>query len=74
MNIRKMIDELRGQIAALEETVTALEKVESLTTGVKKRGRPPLPRCMKGCGKPAHRGRCRGIKHHTNFPSVVSNG
>ena len=59
MNIRKMIEETREQIATLEQVLAGLEKVEALSTGVKKRGRPPLPRCEKGCGRPVHRGRCR---------------
>lgn len=62
MRIRKMIEYLRGQITAMEETVASLERLEAATTGVKKRGRPPLPRCVHGCGKPVHRGRCRGFK------------
>lgn len=61
MNIRKMIEELRCQITAMEETVVVLEKLEGVQTGAKKRGRPPLPKCEKGCGKPVHRGRCRGF-------------
>lgn len=59
MNIRKMIEETREQISVLEAVAVQLEKLEGLTTGVKKRGRPPLPRCEKGCGKPVHKGRCR---------------
>ena len=59
MNVRKMIESLRGQITAMEEAVVQLEKLEGLSTGVKKRGRPPLPRCENGCGKPVHSGKCK---------------
>lgn len=62
MNVRKMIESLRGQITAMEEAVVQLEKLEGLATGQKKRGWPPLPKCEKGCGKPVHRGKCRGMK------------
>jgi hypothetical protein len=72
MNIQKMIDSLRGQIAAIEESIVALERFEGLSTGVKKRGRPPLVRCEKGCGKPKHRGRCRGFGKRRS--SKVANG
>ena len=58
MNIRKMIEELRAQIAIMEETVVVLERLESTQTGVKKRGRPPLPKCGK-CERPVHKGRCK---------------
>jgi hypothetical protein len=68
VNIRKMIDSLRGQITAMEETVVALEKLEAINTGHKKRGRPPLPRCDRGCGKPVHKGRCRGHKTLLRHP------
>lgn len=61
MNVSKMIVELREQITMMEETVVALEKLEVFQTGHKKRGRPPLPKCERGCGKPAHRGQCRGF-------------
>ena len=71
MNIRKMIEETREQIATLEQVLAGLEKVEALSTGVKKRGRPPLPRCEKGCGRPVHRGRCRGYKHGRLHPLGV---
>ena len=59
MNVRKMIESLRSQIIAMEEAVVRLEKLEGLTTGNKKRGRPPLPKCEKGCGRPVHKGRCK---------------
>lgn len=62
MNVRKMIESLQGQIVTMEEAVVQLEKLEWLSTGVKKRGRPPLPKCEHGCGRPVHRGRCRGFK------------
>ena len=61
MNIHKMIEELRGQIAVMEETVMVLERLEGVQTGTKKRGRPPMPKCERGCGRPAHKGRCRGF-------------
>ena len=41
MNIRKMIEDLQEQITVIQETVVTLEKLESLSTGVKRRGRPP---------------------------------
>lgn len=61
MNIRRMIDKLKDQIVALEEAVVQLEKLEAISTGQKKRGRPPTPKCDKGCGRPVHRGKCRGF-------------
>ncbi len=64
MNVRKMIESLRGQITAMEEAVVQLEKLEGLSTGQKKRGRPPLPRCGKGCGRPVHKGRCRMMTYN----------
>ena len=59
MNIRKMIEDVKSQIAVMEETVVVLERLEGLQSGMKRRGRPPLPKCEKRCGRPVHRGRCR---------------
>jgi len=71
MNIRKMIDTLREQIAVMQSTVESLEKLEAIRTGVKKRGRPPLPRCERGCGRPVHKGRCRGYRFMRSHPLGV---
>lgn len=62
LDVKKMIDSFRDQIREMEIAVASLERLESSRTGMKKRGRPPLPRCEHGCGKPVHRGRCRGFK------------
>ena len=62
MNIEKMIDTLQGQKVALEEAITSLEKLAMARQGAHPRGRPPSPRCPQGCGKPVHRGKCRGMR------------
>ena len=74
MNIHKMIEELRGQITVMEETVVVLERLEGVQSRVKKRGRPPLPKCEHGCGKPVHRGRCRGFGARKATHTVKKNG
>ncbi len=62
MNVRKMIEETKEQITVLEQVLVSLEKIESLSTGAKRRGRPLLPRCEKGCGRPVHKGRCHSLR------------
>lgn len=62
LNTKAMIDHLQGQIADMQAAVVSLEKIHLSQSGRKKRGRPPLPKCDHGCGKPVHRGRCKGYK------------
>jgi hypothetical protein len=59
MNIQKMIVELKNQVTTIDEAVVALEKLAGVQTGVKKRGRPPVPKCEKGCGRKVHKGKCK---------------